>query len=58
MNSRRFIRSPGRLSRAAYLGRSVIVEKPDHWDGRLLRTRRQRPRRRCSAEQCDELASM
>src|SRR5262249_36112519 len=32
------------------------VEKPDDWHCRLLRPRRQRPRRRRAAEQRDELA--
>jgi hypothetical protein len=32
------------------------VEEPDHRHRRLLRTRRERPRR-CAAEQRDELAS-
>src|SRR4029453_1196893 len=31
------------------------VEKPDHWHCRLLRARRQRPRRRRADEQRDEL---
>ena len=31
------------------------MEEPDHWDRRLLRPRRERPRRR-AAEQGDELA--
>src|SRR5262249_59158761 len=36
-------------------GRSA-VEKPDHGHCRLLRTRRERPRRRRAAEKSDELA--
>jgi hypothetical protein len=33
------------------------VEKSDHWHRRLLPARRERPSRRCAAEQRDELAS-
>src|SRR5262249_46249192 len=33
------------------------VEKANHWDRRLLRARRERPRRRRAAEQRNELAA-
>src|SRR5262249_21461394 len=33
------------------------VEKSDHWQSRLLCVSGQRPRRRCAAEQRDELAA-
>jgi hypothetical protein len=32
------------------------MEKPNHWHGRLLCARRERPSRSCTAEQRDELA--
>src|SRR5262249_16006080 len=39
-------------------GRGVGAYDPDHGQlARLLRARRERPRGRCPAEQCDELAS-
>src|SRR5262249_56403537 len=33
-----------------------VADKPDHWHCRLLRARRERPRRR-AAEQCDDVAA-
>ena len=38
--------------------RRLAVEKPDHRHRRLLRARRERPRRRRAAEQRDELAAL
>src|SRR5262249_46366690 len=39
------------------LVRRSAAEKPDHGHRRLLSARRERPRKRCAAEQRDELAS-
>src|SRR5262245_9613184 len=41
----------------AYVRRCRRVEETDHRHRRLLRPRRDRPRRRRAAEQCDELAA-
>jgi hypothetical protein len=34
------------------------VEESDHWHRRLLRARRDRPRRRCAADKGEELAPL
>jgi hypothetical protein len=39
-------------------GRRRAAEEPDHRHRRVLRLRHERPRRRCTAEQRDELAAL
>src|SRR5436309_9417235 len=39
-------------------GERRAAEKPGHRHRRLLRARRERPRRRCAANECDELAAL
>jgi len=46
----------GDASRALAIMRRRRVQEADNWHRRLLRARRERPRRSCAAEQRDERA--
>src|SRR5262245_48606463 len=53
-----FIQALTERGREGHIARSCrAVEKPDHRHRRLLRARRERPRRRRAAEKRDELAA-